>query len=142
MLTESISLPFTLREVYKGFAEGRGVLRANPDGLILEFQVKDALFGLLSSGVKEVGIRIDEIASIDLRKGWIRTTVIIRAVSLKTLCDVFGNEGAEIALRVSRKDRALAEELVSMLNLRICAQDLKKMEDSLNRGRDAGQTTA
>jgi hypothetical protein len=135
MLTESISLPFDLPGVYQGLAEGRGMLRAHRDGLILEFQVKDSIFGMLTSDVKEVTLPIEEIASLELRKGWIRTRITIRTTSLKTLSAVIGSQGAEITLRVSRKHRALAEELASMLNLRLCALDLKKMEESLDLGR-------
>jgi hypothetical protein len=136
MLTDSICLPFGLPEVYQGFAEGNGILRASQDGLILEFQVKDSLLGLLASDVKEVVVPIEEIASLELRKGWIRTRIIIRATSLKTLSDVTGNQGAEITLSVSRKHRALAEDLVSMLSLRLCARDLKKLQESLDQSGD------
>lgn len=142
MLTESISLPFTFTQVYQGFGEDGGVLRATPEGLTLEFEVKEALLGLLKSGVKEISIPMREIASVTLKKGWFRTRLIIRATHLKTLREVEGNQGAEITLRVSRKDRALADELVAMLNLRLCAQDLKKMEESLRPENDRGTETA
>ena len=130
MLTESMSVPFTFTDLYGGFAEGTGIARLDPAGLILEFEVKEALFGLLKSDVRQVMIPTTEMASIDLAKGWLRTKIIVRTNSLRTASEVPGSQGAEIVLCVARKHRALAQELVSTLNLTLCAHHLKQMEDS------------
>jgi hypothetical protein len=130
MLYDSITMPVEFPEVYHGFAEAKGLVRSNPAGLVLEYEVKDAMFGLVKSDVKSLHIPLEELAEVHLTKGWFRTHLTLRAKRLQTLADLPGSNSAEITLKLARKDRSLAEQLVSFLNLRICEHDLKRMSDN------------
>ena len=65
----------------------RGLLRLNADDLILEFEIKDNVFGVLKSGAKDVRIRFGDIESIDLRVGRFSTALVIRTSTLSALAN-------------------------------------------------------
>ncbi len=129
MLNESISLPFLMPKVYGGLGQGSGILRAWQEALILEFQVKDAIFKAFELAAKEIRIPLGEIAAIDFRKGWFSARITIRANNLKTLQKVPGSEAGEIQLIIGRKDIVQAREFVSHISLALTARDLKKMAE-------------
>ena len=85
-----ISLPFKIPDAYKGFAEASGIEKASRAGLILEFEIKDGLFGVLRSGVRDVRNPLSDIASVNLQKGWFRTKLVVRVKSLSALSEVPG----------------------------------------------------
>jgi hypothetical protein len=137
MLTESITLPFRFPEVFHGFAEGGGVVRMTHDALVLEFQVRDGFLGFFRSGIHELPLAFESMASVTLKKGWFTTRITIRAKSLKALQDLPVAENGDLVLKIARKDRALAEQLVSHLDLRLCELDLKRMTSQLESGADS-----
>lgn len=128
-MPQFISLPFSIANVYQGFAEANGIAKASEAGLLLEFQVKDGLMGVLKSRIKEVQIPINEIFSVELQVIWFVTRLIIRTKSMAILSDVPGNKAGQIALWIARKDREVARELVSVLRLTMTQKEL----DSLNQ---------
>ena len=48
------AVPIDLGDVYEGFASGHGLIRDEGDHICLEFQVQDAVVGLIKSGIKQV----------------------------------------------------------------------------------------
>ena len=64
------SVPFTIGNVFGGLGIAHGVLRNVADDLVLEIQVKDGVFGLLRSEVKEVRIPLCSIEEISLDRMW------------------------------------------------------------------------
>lgn len=108
-------------------ASAHGVAKSTETGLILEFQVKDSFVGMVKSRVNEVPIPLDELVSIELKEGWFRQRLLIRARSLTTLANVPGHEAGLIALRIARKDRRIAREMVSVLRLTLSERELQKL---------------
>ena len=53
-------MPFKFSKLYAGFGEGGGLLRDGGDHLGVEFQLKDALVGLVKSGVLKVAALVPE----------------------------------------------------------------------------------
>jgi hypothetical protein len=47
MPDQSITLPFKVPDLFGGFAEGKGLAKASPSELVLEFVVKDTVLDLL-----------------------------------------------------------------------------------------------
>jgi hypothetical protein len=88
MLPQFTSLPFLIPEVYAGFAEVQGIMRVDENTLMLEFEIRDSLVGMLKSGVKEIRIPISEIVSVTLNKGWFKISFIIRTQKLSSLGDL------------------------------------------------------
>ena len=56
MPDQSITLPFKVPDLFAGFAEGKGLAKASPSELVLEFVVKDTVLDLFKSGMKEIRI--------------------------------------------------------------------------------------
>lgn len=135
MLNESISIPFRLPKIYGGLAQGSGILRVRQEGLILEFEVKDAIFKALRLDSNVIAVPLDAIAAIEVKKGWFEASITIRANSLETLRKVPGCEAGEVRLRISRQQVAPARELVTSVSLTITARDLARMAADLGRAR-------
>lgn len=133
MLAESVSVPFTIPHLYGGLGEGSGIATAGRDGLSLEFETKDAVLGMMKSGVRDVTLALGDLVSVKLDKSWTNTKIVVRARSMKALADVPGSEGGEVTLYVARKDRALAERLVSVLTFELSEHALQQADATLNR---------
>lgn len=125
------SLPFVIPSVYEGLATARGMARLSPAALILEFEVKDSIVGVIKTGVREVQVPIEEIHRLDLRKGWFRTRLLIRAHRMMTFDKVPGQKSGTIELRVAREDRSVAEALVSTLKLRLSERELAQITSGM-----------
>jgi hypothetical protein len=111
----SVILPFKVPNLFAGFAEGRGMAKASPSELTLEFVVKETVLSVFKSGVRELRIPQAEIDMIRHQQGWFRDTVCIRVRSMKWLEDLPGSDKGEVKLRVARRDRALAVDFVQVL---------------------------
>ena len=121
------SLRFSIPHVYEGLANARGIARATPSELILEFEVKDGFFGMIKSGVQEVRIPFDDLADLQLRKGWFSTKLRITTRSMGTSSRIPGADGGQAELHLARKDRRIAEVLVSTLMLSLSERELARI---------------
>ena len=112
---QSVILPFSGLDLFAGFAEGKGLAKASPSELRLEFVVTDTVVSVLRSGVKEILIPRSEIDVVRLKRGWFGTQVHIRVKSLKWLADLPGRENGEVTLHIARRDRDQAAAFVQVL---------------------------
>jgi hypothetical protein len=112
---QSVILPFSGLDLFAGFAEGKGLAKASPSELSLEFVVTDTVVSVLRSGVKEILIPRSEIDVVRLKRGWFGTQVHIRVKSLKWLADLPGCENGEVTLHIARHDRDQAAAFVQVL---------------------------
>ncbi|HWW02576.1 MAG TPA: hypothetical protein VNZ64_22955 [Candidatus Acidoferrum sp.] len=116
MPEQLIALPFKVPDLFAGFAEGKGLAKASPSELTLEFVIKDNLLNLLKSDPKEIRIPRAEIDGIRLERGWFGAKVHIRVKSLKWLTDLPGCDNGEVTLQVARRDRDQASDFVRVLS--------------------------
>jgi hypothetical protein len=112
---ESVNVPFTLPDMLAGFVEGKGLAKATPSELTLEFVLKDGVFNVLKSGVKEIRIPHSEIEYVRIKHGIFRDKMNIRVKSLRWLADFPGCDSCELTLRVARRNRAQAGDMVQVL---------------------------
>jgi len=124
------SLPFSFANVYEGFAKAQGILRVDENALTLEFEIKDNLFGVLKSGIKEVIIPIQYIDAVTLNKSWLRTALVVRVQSLKLLGHIPKHNQGQLWLYISRKDRNIASNFASCLRLKISENQLELLDKS------------
>jgi hypothetical protein len=123
MLPELSVVPFSIKKVHNGFSKLEGIARASETGLLLEYEVK--ILGLVKMQVRELNLPLSEIESIQLKKNWFTTRLIIHTKSLRTLCTVPGSKHAQVILRIPRSNRKKAERLVSMLGFYLSDHTLK-----------------
>ena len=112
----SVTLPFTVTDLFAGFAEGKGLAKATPSELTIEFMIKDSVVNVFKSGVKEIKIPQSEIEFVRYKQGWFCNKVQIRVKSLKWFADLPGCDEAELTLLVSRADRERGAELARILS--------------------------
>ena len=101
-------VPFKLPHLFSGFAEGKGLAKASPSELTLEFVVKETVLDIFKTGIREIRIPQSEIASLALRQGWFKDKIHIRLKSLRWLAELPGGDTDELTLHVSRRDRSQA----------------------------------
>jgi hypothetical protein len=117
MLPAGFSLPFSIHHTYQGLAIVNGVLQTSETDLIVEYETKDAVVGMVKSGIRQVRIPGSELSTVVLKAGWFRTRLFIRTKGMAALAGVPGNEAGQVVLTIARKDRKAAQALVSALLL-------------------------
>jgi len=116
MPDESKTLPFEVPDLFAGFAEGKGLAKASPAELTLEFVVRDSLVNVLKSRLKEIHIPRSEIDAVRLKRGLFGAKVHIRVKSMRLLADLPGCDNGEVTLHVARRDRDQAAGFVQILS--------------------------
>jgi hypothetical protein len=119
MMNPMASLPVSLGHPYGGLAECEGLLRLEALDLVLEYQTRDSMLGIVKSGVREARIPRDQIASVTIEKGWFGTAtkILIQTTRLKPVGDIPGMTQGRLVFGVAHKDRPVAETLVADLQL-------------------------
>lgn len=104
-----LSVPF---KTESGVSYINGVAKFSAAGVVLEFESK--LFGVISGGIKERSIRMEEILDIRFKKGFLKrfAKIEIRPVSLAAVASIPTSEG-KIILRLQRADFERAREAVT-----------------------------
>lgn len=114
-----VSIPIKLHTPDAVFTEAAGLVKLERGRLIIEFETKDAFFGVYRSGVQEIAVLPDDITSIDFKRNLFKAELRIRAHSMKTFDQVPGSKLGEIRLRFRRAHRAEAQELAAFLQHRL-----------------------
>ncbi len=112
-----ISVPFTIQNVFQGFAETEGILSIDDADLRLEFQTSDNVLGLFKSGVREVTLPLDKIEEISFRKRWFGCSLVIRVAEMRGVADVPNFSQGEILLSIAKRHSQAASDLVSAIQL-------------------------
>ena len=102
------SVPFKMT-VHSGFAYASGLLRLDDSALTVEFEVKDAMAGLIKTQHK-VRIPAHLIDDVRFKRGWFGGRMLIRVSDLDLLDDISWREGHEFQVKIRRSDRDLADE--------------------------------
>lgn len=126
----SRSIPFEIPDVNHGFVEVKGLLHFKNDKLILEFDQKDSFVGIIKSGVKAVEIPFKEIDSLRIFRKWFQTRVEILGKSMKIFEDVPGSDQGRVLLKIRKKDRDLAENVISSARVRLSEFKLDELDSN------------
>jgi len=111
------TVPFTIQNVFQGFAETEGILSVDGTDLKLEFQTTDAVIGLLKSGVREVRLPLEEVEEIAFRKGWFGCSLVVRVSGMRGASEVPNFKQGEFVLSISKKHSQAAADLVSSIQI-------------------------
>jgi hypothetical protein len=115
------TVPFTLDSAWAGFGQGEGLLRDEGTHLCLEYQLKDAVVGVIKGGLKQVRIPLKDLVSVTLTQGWFGqkwagVKIVIQAARMDVLQDMPSASQGRIELGISAKDHEAAEKLVADLH--------------------------
>lgn len=120
MLQLSARLPFSIDDVYGGFAKVTGLLTVEEDALFLEFQTKDNILGgLIKSAPRELMVPMKELDSVECVSKWTGTRFFVRVRRLSLLDGMPNVENGEVKLKIKRKNKQTALNMASKINLRI-----------------------
>lgn len=127
-------LHFTTVEAYHGLAEVSGMLRLERKKLILEYQVKDALVGMIKSDPKELQIPFDNLLEVEYKLNWVLSRFKLHINSMHILGKFPVGKDGVITLKIKRKQKKTAQELASTINLKLSEHRLEMMDrdDYLN----------
>lgn len=124
----SRSIPFEIPNVNHGFQVAKGILKLSSGGIELEFETKDAILGIISSGVQSVHLSYDDLESIRFDKGWFSAKIILEAVSMRIFEDLPGTEQATCTLKVKRKHRDEAQKVISTARMHLSEYKLDQLD--------------
>ena len=113
-----ISVPF---KTESGLSQIEGIGKFSVAGIVLEFESK--LFGIISNGVKENRIALDDILDVSFRKGFMKrgAKIVIRLKSYAQLSEMPNKDG-KITLKIPRDDYERASEAVEKLSKNLIEQ--------------------
>lgn len=124
------TIPFSIPEINHGFQEASGLMKLTNKGFELEFEVKDAILGVMKSGIKNVVIPYSELESVEYKKGWFSSKIILNATSMRVFENVPGTDVATCTIKVKRKHRDEARSLASHARLQLSEYKLDQMDKS------------
>lgn len=125
----AMAVPFELTEINHGLKKGEGLIKLWNQGLELEFEVEDAILGMYKSGVKTIRLSYGDLESIQIENGWFGAKIILKANSMKVFDEIPGTEAGTCTLKIERKNRGDAKDLVSHARLHHSEYKLEQMDE-------------
>jgi len=125
---DDTNIPFHIKDLYHGLGEITGRLRCADGVLLLEYRMKDAVFGVLRGRVRELRIPFTDVEEIEFHDGWFRKRIAIRTRSISSFADIPGAEDGVLLLRIARRDAMRARAGISHLKLLHAEQQLRSLD--------------
>lgn len=122
------SLPFSIPEVYEGFAHAQGLMKVVENDLVLELEVKESIFDWIKLSRQSIAIPLAELESVTFKRGWFRDTLTVRVASLACLKDVPKHGNGRLKVCLSRQDRELSQEFSHLLQDQILDLQIQRLE--------------
>lgn len=127
ILMPMTSVPFKIKKVLDGWAEASGLLVLDGGALCFQFQTKDAVLGLLKSGVREVRVDLVDVAEASYRRKMLGAGVLtVRLASMKLAEGLPGQESGAVQLLITRANATAAQDLASSVNLEAAEARLRR----------------
>lgn len=120
-------IPFTLAQSDNFLMESSGIIKLEANFLVIEYQSRDAVLGVVRSGVNEVRLSLNDVQQITFKKGLFTNTLRIQAKAMRALEKVPGSVHGAVDMKIKRADRKNVEYMVSSANLRISELRLEAM---------------
>ena len=124
------SLPFSIPEVYEGFARAQGLMKVVDNQLILEFEVKEAILDWIKLNSQSIGIPLSQVESVTFKPGWFRDTLTFKVASFDCLQNLPKHQHGRFKVYLSRQDRDLSQEFSRLLQNQILDLQIQRLEQS------------
>ena len=111
-------VPFSI-SYYEGLAIAEGLLRLENDELIFEFMTRDGVFGLVKSELKKVPLLLEEVQSVEFRRGAFGSSLFVQSTSLEAVNSIPGQKQGRLKLAIARRDVDVAREFAELVKERI-----------------------
>lgn len=136
---ELLTVPFnnaSWTDTYEALVNVRGVLRIEPDGLVVEYRrtERDFASSAREGEIQSVHVPWAEVQSITFRrKFFVGGVLVLRTRSLRALEGVPSAKGNELSLTIARADRMTASQLAANVELALAEQHLAALDTSASR---------
>ena len=120
------SVPFKVDQ-FEGLATSQGIVFFSEDVIVVQYETKDAVFGAIKSGLKEIEIPLDVVEEVTFDAGLFRKKLTIVVSDMDYCVDVPGGNGNRISLPIKKKYADNAEDFVQAIVLR--ASELHREQD-------------
>lgn len=128
----SYHIPFTAQVGELGLKEAHGIIQFSPKrGLIIEFQLKDAIVGLIKSDVKTVAIQWQDLVDFQVKKKLFGAYISIRVNKMSIFEDLPSSNAGELIAKIKKSYVEQAKNLQSSLLLMISEKKIELL-DQLN----------
>ena len=111
------SVPFKVDQ-FEGFATSRGIVFLFEDAIVVQYETKDAVIGIVKSGLKEIEIPLDAVEEVTFNAGLFRNKLTIVVNDMDYCVDIPGGDGNRISLPIKKKYADNAEEFVQAILLK------------------------
>ncbi len=128
------SVPVRLQDTWGGLAASHGIVRLEGEWLVLEFETKDEILSVLTSGPKQCRLELGQIESCRWQPGWWGGRLELATSSLAVLAGIPGAAQGRISLVVARRDRAAALGLAADVELALAERVVRSSAGSGWRG--------
>ena len=109
------SLPFTIPELYAGCACAYGIAHIRENGIELEYEIRDEVFGSVTSGAKRVFVPASNIVAVRFIGKMFSTRLEIQTDRLDVANDVPNSKQGRFSLKLQKSDRERAEVFATEL---------------------------
>jgi hypothetical protein len=117
-------VPIVLDDSWGGLATNKGVLRLEADGLIVEFETRDAVFERVASDPQRVAIPFAQVVGLEWRPGWFSNSLELNVATLDALRNLPGSSQGRVRFNVARRDRVAAQHLAVEVQLALARQTI------------------
>ena len=111
----SPSVPCSYHDPDAAFTETEGLVHLEGFEVVLEFQTKDAVFGVFKGDVTEVRVPLDALSSVRFKRGILGAELALQGRDMKALGSVPTAKVGRVRLKFKRVNRDAAEELGRVL---------------------------
>jgi hypothetical protein len=124
------SIPFEYDdESTYGLRAVTGVLNYDKKVIHIEYQMKDALVGIVKGEVSDLRIPLEKIREVETKKKWFSRVLIIKVDSLRTLEGMPGVKVNTLKINIKKEDFNRAQNLASTINLERSELRLNELRD-------------
>lgn len=109
MNLNQLHLPFSIDDDNTGLTEVDGILHPEEAGVRLEFQMKDAVFGMIKGKAKSIQIPYQEIGDVTYKSSFWGTSLALRLNSMELLSEIPFTNGNKVKLKLKRRDREIGQ---------------------------------
>jgi len=107
----AVAVPFFCSG-YKGWATINGTLRAQADGILIEYRSQDNFIGQIRSAIYETIVPWDRLVRVELREGIVNDVFQINGDTFSLLENLPGSENGCLLLKVKHQNQELARQVV------------------------------
>lgn len=125
---KSFTIPIKLSDSFEGLAESKGIISLKEDSVNIQFQTKDAILGVMKSGLIEVSIPLVNLVELSYKKSLFGNKLILKVDDLRIIEKMPNSDNSEVVLSIARGDIDEAIDFVRAIKM---DQSEKEYEEAL-----------